>query len=219
MAEKFSHLVFEEVQPLLSRICKHPFNAELSSGTLSREIFRGYIQQDSLYLVDFARALSLLASRATTEKAIGLLLGLAQGVLFDERALHERYFAEYGVAGAESANRTCLGYTSYLLREASCADFGEALAALLPCFWIYREVGNHIAKTAAPNNPYHLWIETYSDESFSEKVDAYIELVDEAAESGSPALSVNMKRRFMTASAFEYFFWDDAYKMSGWETL
>ncbi|GHV33771.1 aminopyrimidine aminohydrolase [Synergistales bacterium] len=217
MTEKFSHIVFEEVQPLLSRIYKHPFNAELSLGTLSRERFKGYIRQDSLYLVDFTRALAMSASRATSEKAIGLLLDLAQGVLFDERALHERYFAEYGVSDAGRANRTCLGYTSYLLYAAACLDFGEALAALLPCFWIYREVGNHIAKTAASDNPYHLWIETYSDESFSEKVDAYVELVDLVAGEGSSALRDNMKKHFMTASMFEYFFWDDAYKMNDWE--
>ncbi|GHV46214.1 aminopyrimidine aminohydrolase [Synergistales bacterium] len=219
MTEKFSHNVFEEVQPLLKRIYKHPFNAELSLGTLSRERFKGYIQQDSLYLVDFARALSISASRAADEKAIGLLLDLAQGVLYDERTLHERYFAEYGVVSAGRANRTCLGYTSYLLYAAACLDFGESLAALLPCFWIYREVGNHIAKTAHGDNPYHLWIEAYSDESFSEKVDAYVGLVDEVAEKSSPAQRDRMRKHFMTASEFEYFFWDDAYKMGGWEIL
>jgi thiaminase/transcriptional activator TenA len=214
MSEKFSHGLFGEVQPLLTRIYEHPFNAELSSGTLPSEIFKNYIRQDSLYLVDFTRALALSASRARSEKAIGLLLDLAQGVLFDERALHGRYFAEYGVSDAGRANRTCLGYTSYLMYAAACLDFGESLAALLPCFWIYREVGNHIAKTAAGDNPYHLWIEAYSDESFSEKVDSYVDLVDQTAEEGSPALRANMRKHFMTASEFEYFFWDDAYKLN-----
>ncbi|GHS93913.1 aminopyrimidine aminohydrolase [Synergistales bacterium] len=219
MTEKFSETVFREVQPLLNKIFDHPFNAELSLGTLSRKIFEGYIQQDSLYLVDFARALALAASRARAEKTISFLLDLAQGVLNEERTLHERYFAEYGVSDAAQANRTCLGYTSYLLYASACLDFCESLAALLPCFWIYREVGNHIAKTAAHNNPYHLWIEAYSDEVFSERVDAYVDLVDRAAEESSPALKESMKKHFMTASRFEYFFWDDAYKMNSFEIL
>ena len=46
------------------------------------------------------------------------------------------------------------------------------MAALLPCFWIYWDVGNTIARKAAPDNPYRPWIDTYSDEAFGTAVRA-----------------------------------------------
>ena len=210
---RFSTTVFQEVQPVLRLIFDHPFNAELAKGTLSRDRFCFYMQQDSLYLVHFARALALTASRTTRERRIELLLTAAQNALLAERSLHEHYFTEYGVSLDMKENTTCLGYTSFLLTSASLGTLGEALAALLPCFWIYREVGNHVARGAASPNPYAKWIAMYSDKDFSDAVDRFIELTDSVAAEVSEPERNSMKDRFMTASHFEYYFWDDAYRM------
>ncbi|MFV9927060.1 MAG: hypothetical protein AB8V23_04640 [Candidatus Midichloria sp.] len=37
-----------------------------------------------------------------------------------------------------------------------------ATAAVLPCFWVYNEVGLSIARYASADNPYARWIESYS---------------------------------------------------------
>jgi thiaminase/transcriptional activator TenA len=208
----FSDRVFREVRPLLNRIFEHPFNTELASGVLSRERFCVYMQQDSLYLVQFSRALAVAAGRASREKDIETLLNASQNALLAERSLHEHYFAEYGVSREARENPACLGYTSFVLASAALESLGEALAALLPCFWIYREVGTHIARSAASPNPYAKWIETYSDEAFSAGVDRFTELTDAVAAEASDRERLRMEERFMTASHFEYYFWDDAYQ-------
>jgi thiaminase/transcriptional activator TenA len=209
----FSAGVFEEVRPILARVYEHPFNAELARGTLSRERFCVYMQQDSLYLVQFSRALALAGGRAVREKHIEMLLISAQNALLAERSLHEHYFAEYGVARGTKENPACMSYTSFLLATASLKSLGEALAALLPCFWIYREVGRHISRIAAFPNAYSKWIETYSDEAFSVGVDNFIEVVDTVAAEGTEQTRLSMWECFMTASHLEYYFWDDAYHM------
>ena len=48
---------------------------------------------------------------------------------------------------------TCAHYTHYLLALAHNAPYEMAVAALLPCFWIYWEVGKHLLETARPDNP------------------------------------------------------------------
>jgi thiaminase/transcriptional activator TenA len=208
----FSSQVFRKVRPLLERIFEHPFNTELAQGVLSRERFCTYMQQDSLYLVEFSRALAVAAGRASREKDIEALLIASQNALLAERSLHEHYFVEYGVSRETQKNQACLGYTSFVLAVAALESFGEALAALLPCFWIYREVGVHIARSAASPNPYAKWIETYSDEAFSAGVDRFTALVDAAAAEASERERLKMEERFMTASHFEYYFWDDIYQ-------
>jgi thiaminase/transcriptional activator TenA len=212
-SSNFSARVFKEVQPILTRIHEHPFNAELAQGTLSKERFCGYMQQDSLYLVQFSRALAVAGGRAVHEKHIETLLVSAQNALLAERSLHEHYFAEYGVRRDAKENPTCMSYTSFLLATASLGSFGEAIAALLPCFWIYREVGNHISRVAASPNPYSRWIETYSDEAFSAGVDRFVELADTVAAEGTEETRLRMGEFFITASHLEYYFWDDAYHM------
>ena len=208
----FSTQVFQKVRPLLERIFEHPFNTELAQGVLSKERFCSYMKQDSLYLVQFSRALAIAAGRASQEEDIETLLTASQNALLAERSLHEHYFAEYGVRREARENPACLGYTSFILAVAALESFGEALAALLPCFWIYREVGVHIARGAASPNPYAKWIETYSDEAFSAGVDRFTELVDSAAAEASARERLRMEERFMTASHFEYHFWDDIYR-------
>jgi thiaminase/transcriptional activator TenA len=211
---RFSERVFRKVRPLLERIFEHPFNTELARGVLSRERFCSYMQQDSLYLVQFSRALAITAGRASREKDIETLLTASQNALLAERSLHEHYFAEYGVSREAEKTPACLAYTSYILATAALESFGEALAALLPCFWIYREAGCHIARGAASPNPYAKWIETYSDEAFSAGVDRFTELTDTAAAEASESERLRMEDRFMTASLYEYHFWDDVYRES-----
>ena len=208
----FSSQVFQKVRPLLERIFEHPFNTELARGVLSKERFCAYMQQDSLYLVQFARALAIAAGKASREKDIETLLTASQNALLAERSLHEHYFTEYGVSREARENPACLGYTSFILAAAALESLGVALAALLPCFWIYREVGVHIARSAASPNPYAKWIETYSDEAFSAGVDRFTALVDAAAAETSERERLRMEERFMTASRFEYDFWDDIYQ-------
>lgn len=64
----------------------------------------------------------------------------------------------YGV-DAESFAATppspaCCHYVSYLLATAATRSIAETVAALLPCFWVYRDVGHAIHAVAAPDNPY-----------------------------------------------------------------
>lgn len=85
---------------------------------------------------------------------------------------------------------------------------------MLPCFWIYREVGLHIAKQCVEDNPYKKWIETYSSQEFSEGVDRAIALLNELA-SQCPTQSLEkMKKAYTCSALYEWDFWNDAYKMN-----
>ena len=88
----FSKTVWAEITPIYKSIIEHPFNQELAQGTLAKEKFQFYMKQDSLYLVDFARALALAASKAQNPDDLVLLLDFSKGAIVAERGLHEFYF-------------------------------------------------------------------------------------------------------------------------------
>lgn len=206
----FTRSVFNDAAPVLSAIQEHPFNRALGDGTLERRKFVHYMQQDSLYLVEYARSLALMAARMRREEDIELFLEFSRGALVAERGLHAQYFEAFGVRAAKEKGPACLAYTAYLVEKAATASLPEAMAAILPCFWVYREVGNAILAREAAGNPYSLWIETYSSPEFSEAVDKAAAFTDSlAGDAGKEDLS-RMREAFITACRLEYCFWDDA---------
>ena len=64
----FSESAWSAIDPIYQSILEHPFNQELAKGTLTKKRFQFYMKQDSLYLIDFARALAIAASWKTPAK-------------------------------------------------------------------------------------------------------------------------------------------------------
>lgn len=213
----FSETLWDAIGPIYRAIIEHPFNRELARGTLSAERFRFYVQQDALYLADFARALAIMGGRSTAPERMLEFVRFAEGAIVVERALHDEYMAHYGITRPMQAQPpACFAYTNYLLATAAVRSYEEGVAALLPCFWIYREVGNHIHRTATADNPYRRWIDTYAGAEFGAAVDRAIAITDEVASASSPPLREAMRSAFVTSSRLEWMFWDAAYRMERW---
>jgi thiaminase/transcriptional activator TenA len=216
----FSKDAWQRILPLYDAILALPFNRELAAGTLSRERFIFYLLQDAHYLAYFGRALAVTAARAPDNDALIQFAGSAREAVVVERALHEGFFKEYGItasaAAATEPSPTCAHYTHYLLALAHNAPYEVAVGALLPCFWIYWEVGKHLHAAAAPDNPYQAWIDTYADEAFATGVRRVIAISDRVAEAASPAVRNQMQRAFVRASQLEWMFWDSAYRLERW---
>ena len=213
-------MMWAATEALQQSILTMPFNRELATGALAPETFRHYIIQDAHYLEGFARALALTASRAPDADAIMQLSGSANGAIAVERQLHGHYMALYGVDAASFAatepTPVCDHYVSYLLRTAAIADLSEAIAALLPCFWVYLRVGQDIHTSAAKNNPYRAWIDTYAGEDFANGVEQMLELTNRIAKTASDANRARMHHAFRQSTRLEWMFWDSAYHHRRW---
>jgi thiaminase/transcriptional activator TenA len=212
----FARRLWEAAATIYEAILLLPFNRELTAGTLDPAIFRFYIFQDSLYLADFARALAITGSRAPMTDDALTFFRFAEGAIVVEQALHEIYFDEFGVPVGLDQSPTCAHYTSFLLAAASQRSYEEAVAALLPCFWIYREVGHTIHRQAAPDNPYRRWIDTYAGDEYSAAVDRAIAETAKAAGQASRSAEVRMVDAFVTSARLEWMFWDSAYRLETW---
>jgi thiaminase/transcriptional activator TenA len=90
------------------------------------------------------------------------------------------------------------------------------VAALLPCFWVYWDVGCAIAGNAMPDNPYHAWIDTYADPDYGAAVEKVVATADRAAEAAGAAVRADMLAAFARACQYEWLFWDGAYQRRSW---
>jgi thiaminase/transcriptional activator TenA len=211
----FCDHAWQRTTELRAAIHALPFNRELASGTLDQEKFRFYIEQDALYLDAYSRVLALAGARGPDGEMLRLFASSAVEAVAVEQALHAQYLTKFGSTEAEPSP-DCLNYTSFLLATAYHEPWQVLMAALLPCFWIYWDVGNAIARQAAQGNPYRAWIDTYSDEGFGTAVRSVIAATDKAATGTSDAVRGRMMTAFIRSSQYEYLFWDGAYTMRGW---
>jgi thiaminase/transcriptional activator TenA len=217
---KFSERAWQATAGLRQKILDLPFNRELASGTLSQARFQFYMIQDALYLEQYSRALAVAAAKAPDPQAMQQFARAAEEALVVERALHHGFFEKFGVDAAAAAaaepSPTCYGYTNFLIATAHLGSYEELAAAILPCFWIYWDVSNHVAKAASADNPYQAWIDTYSDAEFGKAVEAVIAITDRAADQATARRRDAMLIAFRRSVQFEWMFWDSAYRQERW---
>lgn len=214
---KWSEIAWQKAEPVFRAIITMPFIQELISGTLETEKFKFYIAQDSCYLEHFARALAMIAARSNETEQVLDFIRFAEGAIVVENALHNNYLKEFDITKNTPQSLSCHHYTSYLLKEAALAQVEVAMASILPCFWIYKKVGDYIYQHQNhENNPYQTWIDTYSGKEFDLLVDKAIGICDEAANSCTAIQQGKMTAAFLKSCQLEWLFWDSAWRLEQW---
>jgi len=214
----WSELTWKQTENRYQSILKMPFVSELANGTLPKEKFQFYMAQDSLYLEHFGRALALIAARANNINHTLKYLKYAETAIVVENILHESYFKDFGLTEKGEIQPACHHYIHFLKSTAALESVEIAMAAVLPCFWIYKKVGDHIYNNLKSENiPYQRWIDTYGGEEFADAVLQAISLCDQIASETTPSIREKMTEAFITSSRMEYHFWEAAYDLKKWE--
>lgn len=199
-------------------VVRHPFITGLTDGTLDRDAFRYFIVQDSHYLRAYSRALTLVAARAPDEDAVSMFALHAANAIAVERSLHTSLLESLGLTTADvdaaGSRPTTTAYMSYLTAVCATGTYAEAVAAVLPCYWIYRDVGRELLKRSSPDPVYREWIETYGSDEFDAVVESVLAVTDGLDVSASERQ--RCQRHFATTCRYEWMFWDAAYNQLDW---
>jgi thiaminase (transcriptional activator TenA) len=218
--QRFTDELWASIAGVYAAILRHPFVLGLTSGGLPEAAFRFYVVQDALYLRDFARSLAVAAARSPEDRWCEMFADHAKTALVVERSLHEGFFGEWGLTETQVLETplapTNLAYTSYLLRAAYAEPFEELLGALLPCYWIYHEVGKHLEAGGSPSPLYQRWIATYASAEFAEVVRQVRDVTDAAVADLSESRRARVRHHFVATSRYEWMFWDASLKMESW---
>jgi thiaminase/transcriptional activator TenA len=216
----FSTDAWSANKALYEKIRTMPFNTALAEGTLDENRFKHYIIQDAHYLIAFGRALAIAAAKADDPDGIVQFAEGAKVAIIVERALHADYFTRFKVTPDDFARTplspACHHYSNFLIATAWAEPYPVVLAALLPCFWIYAEVGRAIHTEAASPNAYQAWIDTYAGQEFHDAVQAVIETTDRVAAKASSETLTAMHHAFTRAAQLEWIFWDSAWNLGDW---
>jgi thiaminase/transcriptional activator TenA len=207
----------QAAQPVWDAIMVHPFVIGLGDGSLDPARFRYFVGQDYVYLQDFSRVLAMGAVRSPSRARESMFLRHAATVHEVEQALHREVAPSLGLE-AEALAATPPGpvtaaYTDHLMRAAWSEASVVLAAAVLPCYWIYREVGRRLADSVPDQPQYKAWIETYAGEAYGTAVAEMLEAAGEMLQDAPHAERARARRAFWRSSRYEWLFWQQAWLM------
>ena len=207
----FTQELWDRGYPFYNVIIHHPFVLGLANGSLPKECFAHYLAQDILYIQDDSLALEKLAERTSDTEQQEFFRKLATDGYDIERFLHKDYLPHFNVVEASEKSPAIKAYTEYLLFHVDESSYEIAASALLPCFWVYHEVGKEVIKNTLPNNLYQKWIDTYEGKEYEEYVAHFIEIVEELGQAANAETQEQMILAFKKSTRFELEFFEEAY--------
>lgn len=195
---------WQQIQGLRDSIDSLEFITQLADGTLAEADFEYYLAQDALYLQRYAQVLAEASALAPDLEAQRFWASSASQILEGELQLHRSYLAE----GTANPSSITLNYVNHL--AASKASYAELIAAILPCYWLYQDIGKRLASANHPAHPYKQWLVTYASEEFDLATERAINMVRAAWKQADGALRERMRLAFMRSSEHEVAFFDQA---------
>ncbi|MGZ8803214.1 MAG: thiaminase II [Mycobacterium sp.] len=218
--DSWSTRLWTEIGPTFDAITAHPFVTGLTDGSLDADAFAQYVAQDVHYLRAYARALAVVAAKAPTLADTAMFARHAAEVFEVELALHRELLPALGLSAdavdAAPITPTTQAYNSYLLATVYDGSFADGLAAVLPCYWIYAEVGAELLERGSTDARYQRWIDSYGGEEFAATVTEVLRLADRTGPTLSPAVEAAARAHFVTTSRYEWMFFDAAYRREDW---
>lgn len=214
--------LWEATRDTRARIDGLDFLRSLADGTLAEDAFVRYLQQDALYLRQYRRALALLAARADDPAACALWAGSVAEAVAEEDALHTTLLADERLARHvvqdPRASLVTRAYTGTLVAAAAVDPYPVGVAAVLPCYWVYAEVGGRLAREAEAvrDHPFGTWAAAYGDPAFVDVARRAVAELERAGTGQDPAMHEAMERAFAEATRCEELFWRDPLEGEVW---
>lgn len=222
-AASFTGGLRESSSSLWDQLTTHPFVSEMAAGTLPLEKFLHYIEQNLLYLPQYARALALGAAKSRDDAELrsfaASLTNIVDVEIPQNILLCERVRGLTGTTAPMASGMApgALAYTSYLLATAAVGTPVEILALVMPCAWSYGDIGKHHRPTMVEHPVYADWISFFATADYDALVTRLrCELDERAAELGA-ADRTRLGDIFHTAMRLEKGFWDMAYNLQHWD--
>jgi len=195
---------WDATAPIRANVDACAFVRGLASGDLDREAFTWYLGQDLLYLREYARVLARAAALAPTVDEQRFWAAASLSCLEEEAALHQSHVDPADLLPAAST----LDYTDHLHAASSTGSYAVLVAAILPCFVLYTDIGVRWRGTFTAEHPYADWLTAYGDETFAASSAEAARIVDGAAQTASDTTRAAMAAAHDRSMALELAFFE-----------
>lgn len=219
----FARECLEPAADIWQAACEHPFVQAIANGTLDAERFKFYQMQDARYLETYADACAMVATRCTDPKDSLWFLEAAQRALVTERSLHLTYGEQLGYGPQDLTDLELTpnnrAYQDHMISRIQRGSLVEAVAAITPCPWLYREIGRQLLDrlgTIEESHPYADWLARYSGAELDANIEELLGRLGRLAEAHDTAARQRAAEAFRTSLQYEWMFWEQAWQQQEW---
>lgn len=186
--------LWEATAGLRTRIDELDFVRGLGDGSLDHGSFGFYLAQDAVYLRGYARAMARASELAPRLQEQVFWAAGARNALEAELDLHRNWIGPAGGTGVEqvlsapagtdlaAAGPVTRGYLNHLLGgdrdPEDSVEYARLVGAVLPCFWVYADVGARLQELNHATHPYREWLDTYADPGFAAATEQAIGILE-----------------------------------------
>jgi thiaminase/transcriptional activator TenA len=182
--------------------------------------FRFYLKQDRYYLEQFGDLHAAIAHQISSPAIKQFLLDGAAGLHDGETQIRHTMFKELAITPAEIKTTpiapTAYGYVTHMDFQLSHAFPAAAVAALLPCYWLYSEIGQNLKDVHSPVTVYQQFLDSYSAADFNDGTQQMIQIVEQLCAPLSDEQKAYVQKVFLQSSTYELHFWQMAYTKEQW---
>ena len=220
-SERVSRVLHDSGARAWERATSHPMVGAIADGSLPHATFRGYFEQNVLYLQDYARAIAIIVAKAPDREGIATLTRFLDQIVHNELpanlAFLERLGGDPSALGAEgSMLPTTYAYTRHLLATCAQGDCAAGLTAVLPCQWSYGELARPLMAHPPSDRIYADWIAMFGSDEYDGLVEDSTALLDRVADVDDAAQMAALATIFERSTQYEVAFWDMAYGAPSW---
>ena len=137
----FVDSIYQETKNIQTAIMSHPFTKGIGDGSLPKDSFKFFIEQDYLFLIEYSKILALATAKAPDYETMSSFSKLLEETLNNEITLHIGYCEKLEITLSDLQNTqpapAMESYTNFLVKIAYEGEFAEIIAALLPCMLTY----------------------------------------------------------------------------------
>lgn len=217
----------ERSDKIWERLHGHPFLREMARGELPLDKFRFFLEQDVLYLPDYARCMAMGAAKSESEAELRFFASELDGTMNLELPNQHRVLQRARDLGAQERGGSLgkapanVAYTSFMLAVSAQGTPLEIMAAIVPCAWSYVEIAHRLADEIADHPIYKDWVGFYLQDDIVALERKMRGDFDEMARAASPGPSrvERLADIFATSSRLEESFWQMAYTFDQWPDL
>lgn len=214
----FQYLIAHpKVKPHWESYVHHEFVRQIAQGTLKREKFQFFIEQDYAYLLDYARVHCVAGSKAPSLDDVEKELVIV-GSVRKEMAQHElRLKEEFGVTDNSHFNNIQRGpalkaYSRYFNDVARRGNWQELVTSLSPCLMGYgHALLNHRDQIVVEKGSvYHEWCETYLSDWYLDAIREGENMLNQIARTYPADQLETLVAIYADVCELETKFWDSA---------
>jgi thiaminase/transcriptional activator TenA len=209
--------------PVWRSLHEHPFIRELAAATLPPEKFRFYLEQNLMYLPEYAKAMAVGVAKAqdvaTMRYFAEALANVVESEIPENRELLARVLTlgAEDRGGAETMAPANVAYTSFLVGTALQHGPLEIMAAIVPCTWSYGDIATGLG--VADHPVYAEWVRYFGSPEYGEIIGEMRARFDEMVAGQDEVALRRLSYFFTTSTRLERGFWDMAHGLEQWPDL